>query len=211
MGQRIGTTISVLLVIAVAATGYLLLRANLTAEVYRDRLVELGEDYEALADQYNEAVRRTAVTELLVRDGKVCVTVRTAEGVIETIPTPFSAGGEVYVDYVVLDGRLWIRRVFDGQTPPSQGVVINPRLVTIDWDADDAVHGKAAYRKLRDGRWAVTVTGGGALGLSRVGEGEEVELTPPPAIRDYDQVEAEVEQQVEAIGPADVLKRLVAP
>ena len=99
--------------------GYRYLRADVEAEVYRDRLRALAEEYESLRGTYNEAVRRTAVTELLVHDGRLRVRVRSVAGVLREIETPFDPRQEVYVDYVVMDGRLWIRRVFDAWTPPG--------------------------------------------------------------------------------------------
>ena len=209
MLSRTGTLISIAMLIAVTAVGYLLLRAQLTTAVYRDRLTVLGQDYTDLAQQYNQAVNRTAVTELWVKEGAISVTVRTDQGVIETIATPFVPGGEIYVDYVVLEGRLWIRRVFDDKTPPEQGVVVNPKLITIDWDAHDGAHGKAAYRQLTEGRWAVTATGSGALGLARVGEAQAVDLIAPPAIHDYEQVESQADQQANGIGVGEILKHLL--
>src|SRR5690606_19499101 len=115
------TSLLVLLTVAGAMVGYRLVESKITADIYRDRLVTLSEDYETLRRTYNEAVRRTAVTELLVEGDTVCVVIRTAAGVLRKIATPYSPDSEVYVDYVVVDGRLWIRRVFDAHTPPEQG------------------------------------------------------------------------------------------
>ena len=70
-----------LLLLGVSAfASFRLLEASLAAEVYRGRLAELAADYESLLGQYNEAVRRTAVTELRVEDGALTVVIRTAEG-----------------------------------------------------------------------------------------------------------------------------------
>jgi hypothetical protein len=95
------------------------------------------------------------------------VAIRDASGAVRTIETPFDPSREIYVDFVVLDGRLWIRRVFDDRTPPEQGVLIDPALAEIDWSEDEAAHGKATYRALGPGRWIVSVTGDGSLGLAR--------------------------------------------
>ena len=60
--------------------GYQLLRADIAAEVYRDRLEGLAADYEALRSSFNEVVEQTAVTELLVEDGSVDIRLRSAGG-----------------------------------------------------------------------------------------------------------------------------------
>ena len=189
--------------------GFRLLEARVAAEIYRERVVELVASYEKLRSEYNEAVLRTAVTELLVADGSVEVSIRTAEGVLRTIPTPYDPDRELYVDYVVLDDRLWIRRVFDEDTPPGSGVVIDPSLVKVDWHAKGALHGKATYRKLDPGRWVVTVTGDGSLGLARSTNGEPAELSGPPPVRDYPQVEDSVRDALAALGPREVLEKLI--
>jgi hypothetical protein len=132
--------------------GWQLLRTGLAADVYRERLAQAVGDYEALRGQYNQAVRRTAVTELVVEDGRLSVVVRDAAGNLQTTPTPFDPAREIYVDFVVVGGRLWIRRVFDDRTPPEQGVLIDPALAQIDWSDEQAAHGKAAYRALGPGR-----------------------------------------------------------
>ena len=209
----IARIVSLLLVVVLAGVGWLgfrLVQARLAADIYRERLVELAESYEQLRGQYNEAVLKTAVTELLVDDGQVDVTIRTAEGVIRTIPTPFDPRGELYVDYVVLNDRLWIRRVFDGETPPKNGVVIDPALVQVDWSAEGASHGKAAYRQLDPGRWVVTVTGDGSLGLAKRGSGDSIALSGPPPVRDYPQIDERVSQELTRLGPADVLRKLLS-
>ncbi len=54
-------------VLAVAGySAYRLLISSIEVDVYRERLSDLRRDYASLRDQYNRAVRRTAVTELLV-------------------------------------------------------------------------------------------------------------------------------------------------
>ncbi len=211
MLQRIGTILGIALVAGLGLLGYAVLKSQMTAEVYRDRLVELGDEYETLRENYNRAIRKTAVTELLVEDGEVCVTIRTAEGVLKKVPTPYDPANEIYVDFVVVNGRLWIRRVFDEDTAPGSGVVINPELAAVDWDAGGAAVGKAAYRRLSDGRWAVSVSGDGSLTLAKVDDDTELDLTAPPTIEDFDLAEREAQAEVERIGPGDVLKRIVSP
>lgn len=157
--------------------GWRLVHADARARVFEARLRELSEEHRRLGERYNRAVRRTAVTELLVEDGALSVRVRGLDGVLETIPTPFDPRGEVYIDYVVREGRLLVRRVFDEHTPPAEALVIDPGLTTVGWSGawgpspGRPAHGKAVYRSLEDGRWVVTVTGDGSLGLSRAGEG----------------------------------------
>ncbi|GIK18711.1 MAG: hypothetical protein DYG93_09840 [Leptolyngbya sp. PLA2] len=187
--------------------GYRFLRSQAEAAVYRDRLATLAEEYEGLRATYNEAVRRTAVTELVVRDGRLSVRVRTADGAIRETPTPYDPRGEVYVDYVVRDGRLWIRRVFDASTPPSRAVVIDPAFGEVAWG--DGEVGKAVYRSLGEGRWVVSVTGGGSLGLVRAGDADEVELSSAPAVRDYEPALREADAAARAIGLREVLSSAI--
>jgi hypothetical protein len=191
-----------------ALAGYQLLRIGLAADAYRIRLEETVRDYEALRGQYNQAVRRTAVTELVVEDGKLAVAVRDAGGSIRTIETPFDPSREIYVDFVVLDGRLWIRRVFDDRTPPEQGVLVDPALAQIDWNEEQAAYGKATYRALSAGRWVVSVTGDGSLGLTRGRDDMRTELAPPPPVRSYPPIEAALEDTLRELGPAEVLRAL---
>lgn len=208
MLRKLSAIVMALVLGAAGYSAYHLVRSQIAGEVYRQRLVALHDDYENLRHRYNEAVRKTAVTELLVRDGKVSVVVRDAAGEIATIETPFDPTNEIYVDYVVVDGRLWIRRVFDDLTPPSEGVLVDPALGNVDWDAAGAVHGKAAYRTLSEGRWIVTVTGDGSLGLAKCDECGPIELAAAPKVREYAPVE-EAAAAVEAIGPTDVLRAVV--
>ncbi len=208
MMSRILSFLLVVLVAISAFAAYRLLEASLAAEVYRGRLAELASDYEALRQRYNDAVRSTAVTELLVEDGKLTVVIRTAEGDLQSLASPFDPSKEIYVDYVVHDGRLWIRRLFDEDTPPGEGMVIDPRFVHVDWDLEKAGHGKAAYRSLGEGRWVVDVTGDGSLGLTRREPGEVVRLEPPPPVRRYEPVETEVDETLGSIRPTEALEAL---
>jgi hypothetical protein len=188
--------------------GYRLLRIGLEADVYRARLAQTVEDYERLRSQYDEAVRRTAVTELVVEDGKLSVVVRDAGGVLHTLDTPFDPSHEIYVDFVVLDGRLWIRRVFDDRTPPGEGVVVDPALAQIDWTAEQGAHGKAAYRALGPGRWVVSVSGDGSLGLARSESDAPADLAPPPAVREYEPIENELDGALRELEPGEVVRAL---
>ena len=198
-----------LLLIAVSAfSAYRLLEASLAADVYRDRLGELAADYEQLRGRYNEAVRRTAVTELLVDNGELTVVIRTADGELQALASSLDPSKEIYVDYVVHDGRLWIRRLFDEDTPPGRGMLIDPRFVSVDWDGSVDNHGKAAYRSLGEGRWVVDVTGDGSLGLARRDPQDRVRLEPPPPVRRYDPIDAAVEDALGAIQPLEALQAL---
>lgn len=191
------------------AAGYQYLKSQVTSDIYRDRLAELNRDYHDLVAQYNEAVRKTAVTELLVANGEVCVVIRTIEGELKRIQTPYQGHQEIYVDYVELNGRLWIRRVFDQATPPDKGVLIDPKLAAVDWDAATARHGRAVYRRLGEGRWVVTVTGDGSLGLSRIEGTEPITLASPPVIKDFPVIEHEIRERVDQIEATEVIRRMV--
>lgn len=188
--------------------GYQLLRADLAAQVYRDRLEGLAGEYEQLRGQFNEVVAKTAVTELLVEDNAVTVRIASAAGTVETIETPFTADGELHVDYVVLDGRLLIRRLYDENTPPSQAMVIDPALADVDWDAVGARFGKTIYRTVDEGRWVISVSANGSLDLARAGEADVVELANEPPVREYDEIHAETKAEIGDIGPGEVFRRL---
>ncbi|TVQ30512.1 MAG: hypothetical protein EA376_12765 [Phycisphaeraceae bacterium] len=187
---------------------YRMARTHVASEIYRDRLQTLAGDYERLRELHNEAVRRTAVTELVVKDRELSVQVRTAEGVDRVVKTPYDPMREIYVDYVVVQGRLWIRRIFDARTAPGDGVVIEPLLGEIDWDDERYAVGKAVYRRLGEGRWIVTVTGDGSLGLARIEHGQPIELQPIPEIREYAEIEREVKRAVDEITLGEALRRM---
>ncbi|MEO0964943.1 MAG: hypothetical protein AAFY08_07470 [Planctomycetota bacterium] len=163
--------------------GYQAYRQHHTVAGLREALDESRAAFDDLATDYNQAVRQTAVTELIVVDDTLTVVVKTAFGDVEAIATPYDPRREIYLDYVVIDGKVWARRVFDDLTPPGQGILIESRYGAIDWDAHaDADYGKAIYRKLTPGRWAITVTGNGALGLEKVADDAEIELVEPPTV-----------------------------
>ncbi len=203
--------IALVLATTAVVAGFLLFQlvgVSFEAEIYRDRLSELARDNAALRDRYNQAVRQTAVTELVVTDGALAVVVRTLDGSLETIQTPFDPAREIYVDYVVREGRLWIRRIFDDRTPPGDGVLVDASIADIDWSQESSgAHGKAAYRQLSAGRWVVTVTGDGSLGLAPA-TGEPVVLAPPPPVRRYPPVADEAADALRALEPREVAERL---
>lgn len=187
--------------------GYRSVRSDIAASVYRQRLAVLAGEYESLRTNYNKAVRKTAVTELLVRGGKLAVAVAAADGSRRVIETKLDPSQEIYVDYVVLNGRLLIRRVFDSWTPPMSAVVLDEHLAEIDWNDPRAEHGKAVYRALSDGRWIISVTGSGALGLVRLGD---IDATAPtdlrrgPEIKDFSEAVRQADAQLRDIGPGEV-------
>jgi len=226
VGRTLVGTVGLAALLGVAMLGYTVARNDLAAEVYRDRLAALAHEYESLRGRYNEVVRRAAVTELIVEDGALSVRVVGPDGRERIVPTPLDPRGEIYVDFVVLDGRLWIRRLFDARTSPSDGLVLDPRLATLGWvdgiDEGESVlseeagatplHarvGKAVYRRLEEGRWIVTVTGNGSLGLERARDGEPARLLAAPQVRDYRSIEQEVQARLDRVGPLETIGRLV--
>jgi hypothetical protein len=76
-------------------------------------------------------------------------------------------------------------------------------LASVDWNGPSASHGKAVYRTLTEGRWVISVSGDGALGLTRL-DGPSPSLAGAPEIKDYSEIEAEAAKQAEAIGPTEV-------
>jgi len=198
------------LLVALAAVGYRWASSRVALDIYRDRLERLGRDYESLRTMYNEAVRKTAVTELIVEGGRLTVAIRTAEGVGRVIETPFDPREEIYCDYVLARGRLWIRRVYDAKTPPHQGLVIDSTFADVDWTSPSARYGNAVYRSLEEGRWIVTVTGEGSLGLARAEDLDALPLSPPPTVKDYREMLEDIDKDVTKISVGQVLRRLVA-
>ena len=211
MLARILSLFLLILVAVCAFSAYRLLEASLAAEVYRMRLGELSGDYERLRGRYNEAVRRTAVTELLVEEGRLTVVIRTREGELHSLPTSLNPSKEIYVDYVVHEGRLWIRRLFDEDTPPGEGMLVDPRFGSVVWEASADHYGKATYRSLDEGRWVVDVTGDGSLGLSRREPYDPVRIEPPPPVRRYPPLAAAVEDVLGGLQPMEVLELLAGP
>jgi hypothetical protein len=209
--RTISTSIMLAVLAGAAILGYQYIRAGAAADIYRTRLTQLAGEYEGLRTTYNEAVRKSAVTELAVEDGKLSVLVVSEAGVLRRVETPYDPAGEIYVDYIVRDSRLWIRRVFDANTPPSQGVVIDPDLGPVLWGEGEgrARMGKAVYRALGEGRWVVSVTGSGALGLVRVAETAKVDLEPTPKVADFATVTVEADRDAASIGMGEVFTRLV--
>ncbi|MEM1108055.1 MAG: hypothetical protein AAGH99_05110 [Planctomycetota bacterium] len=204
--HRLTTAACVVLLAGAGVLGYQVMRNGVAADVYHDRLVELSDEHQELVEQYNRAVTRTAVTELLVADGTVCVNVRTADGQVESHPVAADPAYPIYVDYVVKDSRLLIRRVFDSRSAPDDAGAIDSALLDLDWADPTVKHGQAIYRQLTDGRWIVTVSGDGALALAKVNDETTVDLLAAPPIDDFDPVEA-TQDAIQQITPADVFGR----
>lgn len=200
--------LTAVVVVAAGLFGYSLLRADLAADVYLDRLQALAGDYENLRGTFNEAISKTAVTELVVEEGKLFVHIRDASGKVQKLETPYDPAGEIYVDFVVVEGRLLIRRLFDESTRPADAMVIDEQLADIDWEHEGSRLGKAVYRALGEGRWVITVTANGSLDLVSAPEGESFELVAAPPVRDYEQIQEEAEHEIDEIGPGDVMRRV---
>ena len=207
MTRKISLILMLVLIAGAGTLGYQFLQSHFAADVYLDRLEDLQEEHTKLAGEYNKAVTRTAVTELVVAKPDLTVNVRTADGRVEAHPVQADLDYPVYVDYVLVDGRLLIRRVFDSQTRPDDGTVIDSDLINIDWNDPAVKSGQAAYRQLSDGRWIITVSGDGALALGKVDDAVQVELIRAPEVTEFDPV-AEAKADVDRIGPMEVVRRL---
>ena len=96
----------------VVVSGFFWLREEVTSQIYRNKLESMAAEYAELADRYNHAVRQSAITELEVTVDSVAVLIRTIDGEVKRIATPFNPREEIFVDYLVGNGRIWIRRVF---------------------------------------------------------------------------------------------------
>ncbi|MDF1808891.1 MAG: hypothetical protein P1U42_04270 [Phycisphaerales bacterium] len=188
----------------VSMVGLRFAKADAANQVYQSRLRDLSTEYESLRTHYNQAVRQTAITELVVKDRTITVQVRTIEGTAETIQTNCNADKEIYVDFALIEGRLWIRRVFDADTPPSQATLINPKLANVDWNNEGALVGQAVYRQLDEGRWVVNAAGDGALALSKVDDDQMITLSPPPQVSAYEEVQTQVDESLDQVGWRDV-------
>lgn len=207
MTRILVTVVVGLLTLLAAGAGYRFVRAEVEADVYRERLARVAQDYEALRAQYNEAVRQSAVTELLVKDGAITARVRTHAGALREIATPFDPSRELFIDFVVRDGRILIRRLFDDRTAPENGLVIDDELAQIDWDDPSFARGQTAYRRFEEGRWVVALTGGGAFALRRIGPVDEVDLVSAPRVRDFAELDAEARDELRALSAGEVLRR----
>lgn len=209
MTKKLGIVLTLAITTLLGLVAYRLVRSHVADDIYRERLQEANERYARLASTYNDAVKKTAVTELIVyEDGSVCVAFVNEDGTEEIKQTPFKMGSVVYVDFIVEGNKAFFHRVFDEDTPPREALVINPMEKTFEWR--DGVRGKATFTKLKEpGRWTVTLTGGGSLDIARKPEGEQpTHLMPPPDVKDYAEIEAELNERINEITPGDVFERV---
>lgn len=213
MAQRLFLPLSLAAVAIAVLAGYQWARASVAQNIYRNRLVALQDEHRELAKQYNQAITPRPVTELLVEEGKVCIVVRKGDGELVRVPTTFNAWeDELFVDYALVDGRLLIRRVFDEHTAANsdQAVMIDPELVEVDWANPTIPFGKAIYRsRMSDGRWIISVTGDGSLGLKQIGKNTKIELTSKPPIEEYEPIDERALEDVESIDIGDVWRHLI--
>lgn len=215
MTKRVVLPLSVITLCMATFAGYQWAKASVAQEIYRDRLTSLQADYQQLAQQYNQAVTPRPVTELLIEDGKVCVIVRKGDGELVRVPTPFNAKeNQVYVDYIVADSRLLIRRVFEfhkvNAVPPDKVIYVDPDLLEIQWDPEKIPYGKAlSSSNMADGRYVISVTGDGSLGLKKVSEDTTITLTSRPKVKEYEPVDERADEAVDRIGVGDVWRHLV--
>jgi len=87
-------------------------------------------------------------------------------------------------------------------------MVIDPVMGDIEWTEED--YGLAVYRPLTEGRWVISVTGGGALGLRHMPlEDEPPALAATPPVRSYDEMREEIDAQVGSISLKDIWRRIV--
>jgi hypothetical protein len=187
-----------MLVGAGAYVGYRSLRVEALSAAYRQRLHALSEDYARLSARYDTVVKRTSVTELVVEGSKLSVVISTLDGELKRIETPFDPKNEIHVDYVVRDGRLWIRRVHDSATAADHALLIDPALAGLSWDPTGNDYGVTIYRPLSEGRWIISVTANGALNLVKQASGSTsaVVLEPAPRVQRFEQLEQDARNDV---------------
>ena len=184
-------------------------RTLVMTELYEEKLSSLTSAYESLRTRYNTAVEKSAVTELRVENDRIEVVVRGADQVLEQIPTPIKPTHEIHVDFVVRDSRLFMRRIYDDQTAPRDGFVIDPKLQSIDWSDTAFTQGLSVYRgALTPGRWVVRTSGNGALDLVQVDADEPLNLAQAPKVRSFEEIEREIAEDLETVTTVDVLRRL---
>ena len=182
-------------------------KQEVAEQIYRERLAAVHHEYSALLERYETLARKTAITELLVENSQVAVVIRSEMGELLRMDTDLNPANEIYVDYIFLEGRLWIRRIFDNKTKPEDGFYLDPRLIGIDWteDASKDAFGKAVYRQLSPGRWVVTTTGNGALGLALVDADAALEIQQPVQFLPDDQWETALEDPLADITWRDII------
>lgn len=183
-------------------------RSQVVEDIYRRKLSELYRRHEALQTRYDRAVAQTAVTELDVKAKGIDLVIRGMDGELHRVETDLDPASEIHVDYVVMDGRLYIRRVYDDATPPRHAAWTDPRLQDVDWDRTE--RGLSVYRgRLQPGRWVVSTSGNGALNLKR-SEGLPPTLARPPPIESFDTVTRTVDRRVAQVSTMEVLQELAS-
>ena len=205
------TFIPGLLATAVLVCGFFWLREEVTSQIYRQKLESLASEYAALADRYNYAVRQSAITELEVTENTVAVIVRTVDGTIRKIDTPYNPNKEIFIDYIVGNGRIWIRRLFDQSTPPESGLVIDPVWEKVDWHDNGLKYGKVIYRSLSPGIWSIQVSGNGSLNLEPSTASHPDALQASPEIRSFEEIQLAINQEVQSITWSDIWHYCMTP
>lgn len=186
-----------LLLALVGIAGVKLVSAQMAEDIYRERLADLSADYAELRDQYERALRESVVTELVVSNGELTVAYRRADGELVETPTTLNPSKEIFVDFYVAGNRIGIRRLFDGSISAESALVLDEPWNAMAADAPPSSFGRTVYRKLGEGRWVVTMTGNGSLGLEPAADGGRAVLAPlPPQIRP----ELPVRESDEAVG-----------
>ncbi|OGD12225.1 MAG: hypothetical protein A2Y86_06955 [Candidatus Aminicenantes bacterium RBG_13_62_12] len=176
------------LLVIIFIVGFHFFKMKMMVRHYKAGVAEITAKYQTLVDEYNvaaekfnqlkarynEVLARTIITELKVADKRCSVVLSNSEGVIAELPVELNINKEVFVDYILFGNRLFIRRVFDSGTAPEQANdIFREQKVrefmpqAIDWADPRFRYGKSIYRKLEEGSWMITVTGGGALDIDR--------------------------------------------
>lgn len=199
----VGLLLALLAVAGVA--GMKLVRAQMAEDIYRERLTTLAADYAQLRDQYERALRESIVTELVVEDGRLSVVYRRADGELVERVTSLDPGKEVYVDFYVAGNRIGIRRLFDSSIAADNALVLDEPWDAMAIEAPAMSFGRAVYRKLGEGRWVVTMTGNGSLGLEPAADGGRAVLAPPPPMVEADAPLREGDAAVQQISFADMM------
>lgn len=200
-----------LLTAAVCVCGYFWAREEVASRIYRQKIESLAADYSALASQYNLAIRQSAITELQVDERSVAVLIRTVDGAVRRIETPFDPAKEIFIDYIVGRGRIWIRRIFDQSTPPESALVIDPVWDVVDWQDGDMKYGKVIYRSLSPGIWAIQVSGNGSLNLEPSAVSQADALAAAPEILSFEEIKLAMDEEVRSITIADVWAFCLSP
>ena len=200
-----------LLFATICVCGYFWVREEVTSRIYRQKIETLAADYSALADQYNHAVRQSAITELEVDEDSVAVLIRTVDGAVKRIETAYDPRKEIFIDYIVGRGRIWIRRVFDQSTPPEAALVIDPVWENVDWDSNEVKFGKVIYRSLSPGIWTIQVSGNGSLNLEPSAAANTDSLVSAPPIQSFEEIKLALDEEVRSITLADIWAFCVSP